>query len=165
MEEKKENRGGDRRSGTGVKTARMFGYKYTPKEHEEMTRALESIKADKSVTTSETLQMILRKEEKLKVYINGINEEKIVNALNEMYSIKINEIRWFDILGDNRLTIDQKVKIVMLGLENSNFNTIKEDIEGALELIQGFKSFQNITLEICGVRYEEGKLGFVYKKK
>lgn len=59
MEEKKETRGGDRRSGTGVKTARMFGYKYTPEEYDEMTRALEELKAKTGKTTSAILYELL----------------------------------------------------------------------------------------------------------
>lgn len=63
MKEKKENRGGDRRSGTGVKTARMFGYKYTPEEHKEMTRALEELKAKTGKTTSAILYELLVNEQ------------------------------------------------------------------------------------------------------
>lgn len=59
MEEKKENRGGDRRSGTAVKTKTMFGYRYTEVEHEEMTKALEELKAKTGKTVSAILYEVL----------------------------------------------------------------------------------------------------------
>lgn len=62
MEEKKENRGGDRRSGTAVKTAKMFGYRYTEQEYEEMTRALEELKGKTGKTVSAILYELLTKK-------------------------------------------------------------------------------------------------------
>ncbi len=61
MEEKKENRGGDRRSGTGVKTKTMFGNRYTETEYEEMTKALEELKEKTGKTTSAILYELLTK--------------------------------------------------------------------------------------------------------
>lgn len=60
MEEKKySGHGGDRRSGTGVKTKLMFGYKYTPKEYEEMKSALNVLKEKTGKTTSRILYELL----------------------------------------------------------------------------------------------------------
>lgn len=56
---KKENRGGDRRSGTGVKTTRMFGYKYTPEEHKEITKALKELKDKTGKTSSRILYELI----------------------------------------------------------------------------------------------------------
>lgn len=64
MEEKKENRGGDRRSGTGVKTKTLFGYRYTEQEYEEMTKALEELKVKTGKTTSAILYELLVRGQK-----------------------------------------------------------------------------------------------------
>ena len=51
MEGKKENRGGDRRSGTAVKTKTLFGFRYTEEEYNEMTTVLKKFKAETGKTT------------------------------------------------------------------------------------------------------------------
>lgn len=55
----KKTRGGDRRSGTGVKTEKMFGYRYTEEEVIEMKKALEEMKAKTGKTTSAILYELL----------------------------------------------------------------------------------------------------------
>ena len=59
MEEKKETRGGDRRSGTAVKTKTLFGFRYTQEEYDEMTKALEELKGKTGKTTSAILHELL----------------------------------------------------------------------------------------------------------
>lgn len=47
------------------KSKRMLGYKYTPEEYEEMTKALEEFKAKHKCTTSKALYLLLtNKKEK-----------------------------------------------------------------------------------------------------
>lgn len=59
----KENRGGDRRSGTGVKTERLFGYKYTLEEYKLMKKALKELKTKTGKTTSLLLYELITKGE------------------------------------------------------------------------------------------------------
>ncbi len=61
MEGKKENRGGDRRSGTAVKTKTLFGFRYTKEEYDEMTKALDELKIKSGKTTSAILYELLVK--------------------------------------------------------------------------------------------------------
>ena len=61
MEGKKENRGGDRRSGTAVKTKTLFGFRYTQEEYDEMTKALDELKIKSGKTTSAILYELLVK--------------------------------------------------------------------------------------------------------
>lgn len=63
MEGKKENRGGDRRSGTAVKTKTLFGFRYTEEEYNEMTKVLKKLKAETGKTTSAILYELLIKNE------------------------------------------------------------------------------------------------------
>lgn len=58
----KENRGGDRRSGTGIKTERLFGYKYTIEEYEFMKKALKELKTKTGKTTSLLLYELITNE-------------------------------------------------------------------------------------------------------
>ena len=47
-----------------TKTKRMFGYKYTPEEYEEMTKALEKFKAENNCTTSKALYILITQKNK-----------------------------------------------------------------------------------------------------
>ncbi len=49
-----------------TKTKRMFGYKYTPEEYEEMTKALEKFKAENNCTTSKALYILITQKNKYK---------------------------------------------------------------------------------------------------
>ena len=47
-----------------TKTKRMFGYKYTPEEYEEMTKALEKFKAENNCTSSKALYILITQKNK-----------------------------------------------------------------------------------------------------